>query len=55
MMAIQNIPDISNDDAAKIANYLAANFKPDQPYDPNGRLPRELLDRQGHEIPRGHL
>ena len=43
MMAIQNIPDISNDDAAKIANYLAANFKPDQPYDPNGRLPRELL------------
>jgi mono/diheme cytochrome c family protein len=42
-MGIQNIPDISNDDAAKIANYLAANFKPDQPYDPNGRLPRELL------------
>jgi virginiamycin B lyase len=42
-MGIMNVPDISNGDAATIANYLAANFKPDQPYDPNGRLPRELL------------
>jgi streptogramin lyase len=42
-MAIQNIPDVSNQDAATIANYLTANFKPAQAYDPNGRLPRELL------------
>jgi len=43
MMAIQNIPDISNQDAATIANYLTASFKPEQPYDPNSRLPRDLL------------
>ncbi len=42
-MAITNIPDITNEEAATAANYLAANFKPEQPYDPNSRLPRELL------------
>jgi virginiamycin B lyase len=42
-MAIQNIPDISNQDAATIANYLNASFKSEQPDDPNSRLPRELL------------
>ena len=43
-MAIANIPDISNQEAATIANYLTANFKPEQPYDANSRLPRDLLD-----------
>src|SRR5215475_3101828 len=43
MMAIQNVPDISNQEAATIANYLTANFKPEQPYDANSRLPRDLL------------
>jgi virginiamycin B lyase len=42
-MAIANVPDISNQDAATIANYLTASFKPEQPYDANSRLPRELL------------
>src|SRR5580704_7427626 len=42
-MGIQKIPDVSNQDAATIANYLSANFKPAQPYDPNSRLPRDLL------------
>jgi streptogramin lyase/mono/diheme cytochrome c family protein len=42
-MAIANIPDISNDDAGAIAQYLSANFKPTQPYEANSRLPRELL------------
>ncbi|HLK84630.1 MAG TPA: carboxypeptidase regulatory-like domain-containing protein [Xanthobacteraceae bacterium] len=42
-MAIQNVPDLSNQEAATIANYLTANFKPEQPYDGNSRLPRELL------------
>ncbi len=31
-MAIAQIPDISNEDAATIANYLTANFKPEHPY-----------------------
>jgi virginiamycin B lyase len=42
-MAIANIPDISNQDAATIANYLTDTFKADQAYDANSRLPRELL------------
>jgi streptogramin lyase len=42
-MAIANIPDISNDEAAVIANYLTVTFKADQAYDANSRLPRELL------------
>jgi virginiamycin B lyase len=42
-MAIAQIPDISNQDAATIADYLTASFKPEHPTDPNGRLPRELL------------
>ena len=42
-MAIQNIPDISNEDATTIANYLTATFKPEHAYEVNGRLPRELL------------
>jgi virginiamycin B lyase len=45
-MVTANIPDISNDDAAKIADYLTASFKTDQPADPNSRLPRELLKGQ---------
>jgi streptogramin lyase len=43
MMAIQNVPDLGDKDAATIAHYLAASFKPDQPYGDNSRLPRELL------------
>jgi streptogramin lyase len=42
-MAIANIPDISNQDAAAIANYLTVTFKADQDYGANSRLPRELL------------
>ena len=42
-MAIANVPDISNQEAATIADYLTANFKPEQPYDANSRLPRDLL------------
>src|SRR6266852_3686082 len=42
-MAIANVPDISNQEAATIANYLTASFKPEQPYDANSRLPRDLL------------
>ena len=42
-MAIQNVPDISNQEAGTIANYLTASFKPEHPYDPNSRLPRDLL------------
>src|SRR5262249_14370302 len=43
LMAIQHIPDVSNQDAAPIANYLSASFKPEHPVGPNDRLPRELL------------
>jgi virginiamycin B lyase len=42
-MAITQIPDISNEDAATIADYLTASFKPETPVGPNDRLPRELL------------
>jgi len=42
-MAIQGVPDISAQDAAAVASYLTASFKPEVAYDPNGRLPRELL------------
>src|SRR5262252_2173995 len=42
-MAIQNVPDISNQEAATIANYLTASFKPEHPLDGNSRLPREFL------------
>jgi virginiamycin B lyase len=42
-MAIQGVPDISAQDAATVASYLTASFKPEVAYDPNGRLPRELL------------
>jgi virginiamycin B lyase len=43
LMAIQQIPDITNQDAATIADYVTASFKPDHPVGPNDRLPRELL------------
>ncbi len=43
IMAISNVPDIGNDNAAAIAAYLTANFTPDTPSDPNSRLPRDLL------------
>jgi streptogramin lyase len=42
-MVQQNIPDITNQEAATIANYLTANFKVEGGYDPNARLPREPL------------
>lgn len=42
-MAIANIPDISGEEAARIATYLAATFKADGSYDANSRLPRDLL------------
>jgi streptogramin lyase len=42
-MATQGVPDISGADAATIAGYLTAAFKPEVDYVPNSRLPRELL------------
>jgi virginiamycin B lyase len=42
-MAIAGIPDVSDDEAATIANYLAVTFKADQAYGANSRLPRDLL------------
>jgi streptogramin lyase len=42
-MAIAAVPDISDAEAAAIEKYLAANFKPVQPFDPNSRLPTTLL------------
>jgi virginiamycin B lyase len=42
-MAITQVPDISNEDAATVAEYLTASFKPEHPVGPNDRLPRELL------------
>jgi streptogramin lyase len=42
-MAAANQPVVSDEDTKKIVAYLAANFKPVQPYDPNSRLPTDLL------------
>ena len=42
-MAIANIPDITNEEAATIANYLTVTYKADSNDGPNSRLPRELL------------
>jgi streptogramin lyase len=42
-MAIQGVPDISSQEAATVANYLTTAFKPEVAYDPNSRLPRDLL------------
>jgi virginiamycin B lyase len=42
-MAIASVPDLTDADAATIANYLSVNFGPLQPYDPNSRLPAALL------------
>lgn len=42
-MVSANVPDITNEEAATIANYLTSSFKNEGGYDPNSRLPRELL------------
>ena len=42
-MAAANQPVVSDEDTKKIVAYLASNFTPVQPYDPNSRLPTELL------------
>jgi len=42
-MAAANQPVVSDEDTKKIVAYLSSNFKPVQPYDPNSRLPTELL------------
>jgi virginiamycin B lyase len=42
------MPDLADTDATTITNYLAANFKEVQPYDPNSRLPTTVL--QGNAL-----
>ena len=43
IMTTQNVPDISDAQEKEIVEYLAMNYKPVQPYDPNSRLPRALM------------
>jgi streptogramin lyase len=42
-MLTANQPVISDEDTKKIVAYVSTNFKPIQAYDPNSRLPTELL------------
>src|SRR5215472_4408043 len=42
-MAAANQPVVNDEDTKKIVAYLTASFKPIQPYDPNSRLPTDLL------------
>ena len=42
-MAAANQPVVNDEDTKKIVAYLSASFKPIQPYDPNSRLPTDLL------------
>jgi streptogramin lyase len=42
-MAAANQPVVNDEDAKKIIAYLSSNFKPVQPYDPNSRLPIDLM------------
>ena len=42
-MTAAPMPDLTDAEAATIANYLADKFRPVQPYDPNSRLPTALL------------
>jgi streptogramin lyase len=42
-MAAANQPVASDEDTKKIIAYLSASFPPIQPYDPNSRLPTQLL------------
>jgi streptogramin lyase len=42
-MAAAGQPGVSDEDTKKIVAYLSSNFKPVQPYDPNSRLPTDLL------------
>jgi streptogramin lyase len=42
-MAAANQPVVSDEDTKKIVAYLSSSFKPVQPYDPNSRLPTDLL------------
>jgi streptogramin lyase len=46
-MAAANQPVVSDEDGKKIVEYLATNFKPIQPYDPNSRLPTALQAGKG--------
>jgi virginiamycin B lyase len=42
-MAAANQPVVNDEDTKKIVAYLSDNFKPIQAYDPNSRLPTDLL------------
>jgi streptogramin lyase len=42
-MAAANQPVVNDEDAKKIVAYLSENFKPIQAYDPNSRMPTDLL------------
>ena len=42
-MAAANQPVVNDEDTKKIVAYLSASFKPIQSYDPNSRLPTDLL------------
>ena len=40
----QRLPDLSDQQASTLVDYLATNFKPVENYDENSRLPRTLLE-----------
>jgi streptogramin lyase/mono/diheme cytochrome c family protein len=42
-MAAASFPVLSDAETTAVVNYLAASFKPVQPYDPNSRLPTALM------------
>src|SRR6266568_5165358 len=46
-MAAANQPVVNDEDGKKIVEYLATNFKPVQPYDPNSRLPTAMQQGKG--------
>jgi streptogramin lyase len=43
LMQGMNMPDLTDEQAARLVNYSSAVFPPLQPYDANSRLPRTLL------------
>jgi streptogramin lyase len=43
-MSAAGQPVVNDEDTKKIVAYLSSNFKPVQPYDPNSRLPTDLLN-----------
>ena len=42
-MEAAKMPDLTEAEAEKIVDYLAKSFKPSHPYDPNSRLPHQLM------------